>query len=185
MNRIALLFLAVSLTLIGCQEDEIIDRENLLSYDGPNNTAPLLPIGEYEAAARFTSAELAQYVGQKLVEVSFFIGDLPRDCVVKIYDQGTPTTPGTLLYQASVSNSLNPRSWNNHEVRRPIDITGKDLWIAVNVYHNDVLQSIGCDAGPAIPDGDWLYEDSDQQWQTFQQRTGESINWNIRGRVAD
>jgi hypothetical protein len=53
------------------------------------------------------------------------------------------------------------------------------------VYHNDVLQSIGCDAGPAAPDGDWLYQDSDQEWQTFRQRTGESINWNIRGKVTD
>jgi hypothetical protein len=55
MNRITLLFLALSVLLAGCQEDEIIDRENILSYDGPNNTAPLLPVGEYEAAARFTS----------------------------------------------------------------------------------------------------------------------------------
>jgi len=48
------------------------------------------------------------------------------------------------------------------------------------------LQTIGCDAGPNSTGGDWLYQESDGRWLTFQQRTTtESINWNIRGFVSE
>jgi len=158
--------------------------ENTIHYDGPNQTAPVLPAGDYEAAARFTSTELSDYVGRKLIEVNFFMANLPQNCTIRIYDEGGANTPGNVLYSATVSNSLRPFSWNAHEIRNPIDITGKDLWISIGVTHSGTQQSIGCDDGPARSDGDWLYRDSEQQWSTYRQISGESINWNIRGRVT-
>lgn len=185
MKKWTFLLLGLALALSACQEDENFDLENTLHYDGPNNTAPFLPGGEYEAAARFTSVEQADYVGGKLLEVSFFIADLPQSCIVKIYGEGTADTPGNLLHSVSMSGKLNPFSWNSYELSNPIDITGKDLWVSISFTHSASQQTIGCDAGPAAPDGDWLYQNDDQDWLSFRQRTGESINWNIRARVSE
>lgn len=186
MNKWTVIFFAIAaIGFTACTEDEEgLGLENTIHYDGPNQTAPVLPAGDYEAAARFTSAELSDYVGRKLIEVNFFIANLPQNCTIRIYDEGDAGTPGNVLYSASVSNSLRPFSWNTHEIRNPIDITGEDLWIGVALTHTATQQSIGCDAGPAQTDGDWLYRDSDQLWSTYRQISGESINWNIRGRVT-
>ena len=180
-----LIFTFIAVAFTACSEDENnFDLDNTLHYDGPNQTAPVLPAGEYEAAARFTSAELAEFVDRQLLEISFFIANLPESCTIKIYGEGSVDEPGNVMYSASVSGSLRPFSWNTHEIRNPIDITGKDIWISIAVTHASTQQSIGCDAGPAHPDGDWLYRDTEQNWSTYRQISGESINWNIRGRVT-
>ncbi len=51
------------------------------------------------------------------------------------------------------------------------------------VEHAQQQQSIGCDAGPRKTNGDWLFSGADLSWLTYQERTGEGVNWNIRGRV--
>ena len=46
--------------------------------------------------------------------------------------------------------------------------------------------NLGCDAGPTDGGGDWLFRDSDGEWDSFRQRAGgESINWNIRGIITE
>jgi len=51
-------------------------------------------------------------------------------------------------------------------------------------FTNAVSQpTVGCDPGPAVPDGDWLYSSADGQWMALSQRFRVSINWNIRGTV--
>ena len=45
---------------------------------------------------------------------------------------------------------------------------------------------MGCDAGENYTgEGDWLFQDADFQWLTFANRTGDRINWNIRGKVSE
>ena len=60
-----------------------------------------------------------------------------------------------------------------------------DLWISLAITHSDVQQSIGCDAGPNKSGGDWLFKSADGLWDTYLDRTGESVNWNIRGIVSE
>ncbi len=188
MKKLLFLFTALALVLSACNNDDDDDNGpsgNTLSYDGPNATAPFLPTGLHELAARFTSQELTNYVGQDLAEVSFFLANIPQTCTIKIYGQGTRDAPGTLLYSATVSNSLAPFSWNNHRIQAPIEITGDDLWISIAVTHGGNLQSVGCDAGPADAggNGDRILLDGNGAWSDYRQLANESINWNIRGIV--
>ena len=184
MKKLLFLLGALALTLAACNNEDNEDNgpaENTISYDGPNATAPFLPTGIHELAARFTSQELTNYVGRELAEVSFFIANIPQTCTIKIYGEGTRDAPGALLYSATVSNSLAPFSWNYHRIQAPIEIGGDDLWISIAVTHSNDLQSVGCDAGPADPNGDLILLDGDGAWSTYRTLANESINWNIRG----
>jgi hypothetical protein len=188
MRKTLLLLLAFSLSFLACNRDDDDDNfnpETTLNLDGPNATAPFLLPGTYEAAARFGANETARFTGKKLTEVAFFIANIPSMCVVRIYDEGTAGEPGRLLYTATVSGSLRAFSWNRHQLRRPLDISGDDIWISIGLVHTQSQQSIGCDAGPSNGPGDWLFQESDNAWRTFRERSGENINWNIRGIVGD
>lgn len=176
----------LALTFTSCEDDPIVPEitDGILSYDGPNNTAPSLNAGVYEAAARFTPAITEQFEGKNLEEVSFYLVELPIYAEVRIYGRGRSNEPGDLLYSADVTDSMNANNWNDHILTNPVQLDGRDLWIAVYLEHSGPTRSIGCDSGPAINNaGDWLYEESDGNWLTFTERSSASINWNIRGAV--
>ena len=166
-----------------CNDDE--DPLNRLSHDGANLTGPILETATWQAAARFTPAETAEFSGLRLTQVEFFMGAVPGGTDIRIFGPGQNNTPGDLLYTAQVGSSISERAWNRHRIATPIDITGQELWIAIGLVHLTAQQSIGCDAGPAVTNGDWLFSSIDGQWRTFRERTGESINWNIRGIVEE
>ncbi len=184
MKKYAFLFCCLVLMMSACKDDND-DNSNLLFHDGANVTGPLLQAATWQAAARFTPAETAEFSGLRLTQVEYFMGLAPAEADVFIYGPGVNNQPGDLLYQASITNSINQTSWNTHRITTPIDITGEEIWIAINLLHSDDQQSIGCDAGPAAADGDWLFSSIDNQWRTYRDRTGESINWNIRGIVEE
>ncbi|GJM31202.1 MAG: hypothetical protein DHS20C18_02030 [Saprospiraceae bacterium] len=184
----ALFFLALALfTFSACQKDDETPQEvdNILQYDGPNQTGPLLEAGNHEAAVRFTSTQTTPYLGKQLTAVRFFMGLTPAAANLKIYDAGTADAPGALLYSANVLPGMKTGEWTDHILGTPIDITGDDLWISISLKHDVTQQSIGCDAGPNKTNGDWLFSDSDNDWITYINRTGESVNWNIRGVVGE
>ena len=183
MKQKYLLFLSLAFLIASCGSDN--DLDYLLSYDGENLTAPILDAGVHEAAALFTSNETGDYTDQQLIEVTWYTGPVPPErAEVRVYGPGTNNTPGALLYSANVSNALQLGAWNSHTLATPVNITGEDLWISILVEHTSSQQSIGCDAGPNKTNGDWLLSSSDNNWSTFTARTGESINWNVRGVVS-
>ncbi|MAT53777.1 MAG: hypothetical protein CMN32_04805 [Saprospirales bacterium] len=176
-------FAIAMLTLtLSCQKDEspAPTGNNVLHYDGDNFSGPLLAPGIHELAVRFPAADLAAHKGKRIQAVSFFAGNNPADCKVRIYGQGTATQPGSSLYQATVTNDLNTPAWNTHTIGPDLTIGDEDLWVSVQVQHPAEQQSIGCDAGPRKNDGDWLFLSTDGDWKTFEERTGQSVNWNIR-----
>ncbi|MCB0592654.1 MAG: hypothetical protein H6557_28025 [Lewinellaceae bacterium] len=188
MKRISILGLFALLAFSACQKNDeppVPSGENVLNYDGPNATGPLLAAGEYEAAARFPAVETNPYEGKRLTEVTWFMGILPSSCKVRIYGPGSGDEPGQLLYSADVTDRVQVPSWNTHELRDPILIEGQELWISIAFTHPAQQQSIGCDSGPNVAGGDWLFSSNDNQWITYVQRTGESVNWNIRGIVGE
>jgi hypothetical protein len=76
--------------------------------------------------------------------------------------------------------------WSEHTLDTPVDVSGEDLWISVGVTHAAFQQSLGCDAGNSYTgEGDWLFKSTDGQWQTFANRTGDRVNWNIRGKISE
>lgn len=165
-----------------CKDDDESLPE--LRYDGPNSTGPQLSAGEHELAVYFPASKMAEFAGKKLTQVQVYVGpQLPAYCEIRVYGPGSSSNPGTNIYKGNVTSSLDPATWNKFDLAPAIDLTGDDLWIGVYVEHNAEQQSIGCDAGPNKTNGDWLFQSSDLEWKTYIDRTGESVNWNIRGVV--
>ena len=185
MKKLWILVFVPLLAISACKKDD--EPDNLLNYDGPNFTGPILAAGDYEAAARFTPAQTGRFEGRRLEEVTWFMGVRPASCKVHIYGPGSANSPGALLYSAEIQvDNIQVPAWNTHRLSPTLPIDGEDLWISIAFTHTQEQQSIGCDAGPNRPNGDWLFDSNDGQWETFLQRTTtENINWNIRGVVGD
>lgn len=184
MKKYTFLFCCLALMMSACSDDEA--DLNRLSRDGANVTGPLLETATWQAGVRFTPAETAEFTGLRLTQIEFYMVSVPGGTDIRIFDPGVNNQPGALIYSASVGNDVDAGEWNTHRLTRPINITGQEIWIAIGLVHQQDQQSIGCDAGPAATDGDWLFSSIDGEWQTFRERTGsESINWNIRGVVEE
>jgi hypothetical protein len=179
-----LFFLFGALLFASCKDDDtaLPAGATLLKYDGGNASGPILDAGNHEFAVRFPASTLTGLVGKKLTEVQVFVGNVPpKRCVVKLYSAGNASNPGSLFYEKDVSSFLKLLQWNKFSVSQ--EITGDDLWVAVFVELDTRQQSIGCDSGPRQTNGDWLYSESDQLWRTYEERTSESVNWNIRALI--
>lgn len=184
--KITHLFLLLGLVfLAACKDDEnpTPTGATTLKYDAGNVSGPLLDAGNHELAVRFPASTMADHVGKKLTEVQVFVGNVPQSCHIKIYAAADPSTPGPKLYDGNVLSTMTAGEWNKFKITPGIDITGEDIWIGVEIQHAVNQQSIGCDSGPRKTNADWLYSESDQSWRTYQERTGESVNWNIRAYV--
>ena len=186
MKNLIYLFLALTIFLGSCGDDDGRDLEFSLSHDGDNDNSPILPEDTYEAASQFSANQMAAFQGQRLTEVGYYMYNAPLSTTLKIYGPGEEANrPGEVLYEGRLTGSITNDAWSIHTLSTPVPITGEELWISIRMQHNRDLQSIGCDRGPAASGGDWLFQESDGVWRSFRQRTGENINWNIRGIVAE
>ncbi len=184
MKKFAFVLTLAIIATMGCKKDN--EESFAFSHDGPNLTGPLLEVGYHEAAARFTSNETNAYAGKQLTSISFFMGVVPQKVEVIIYGEGSDSSPGAELYRANVTAGIQVPDWNEHIFSTPIDITGDDLWLSIGLTHDQRTQSIGCDAGPKVAGGDWLFHLADNKWDPFSVWIpGESVNWNIRGKVSE
>ena len=183
--KMHLTLLALFLLLASaCSDDDAAQpSDNLLHYDGPNQTGPVLDAGFYEAAARFPATETARFEGAQLVAVRWFMGPAPAGCEVRVYGPGPAGRPGTSLYMANVTADVEEFAWNEHTLTVPVDIEAEELWISIAFTHSQTQQSIGCDTGPNDPNGDWLFRSVANNWQRYSAFTPERVNWNIRGVV--
>ena len=187
MKNLALFLCAGLLMFAACQNDEpaLPVFENELRYDGPNVTGPVLPAGQHEAAVRFSADYLKNYEGREMEAVQFFLGQLPDGCQLNIYAGSTTDgRPETLIGSFDLSTQVQAPAWNRLPLPIPLVVGQDDLWLSIVLVHTQEQQSIGCDAGPNQIDGDWLLLSTDGQWLPYTERTPESINWNIRGELA-
>lgn len=183
--RACALFLLCA-AFLNCTENNVAppdDDEALLHYDKDQDSSPFLNGGRYEAAARFTSTQIGARAGRDLFEVRYYIANKPESIRIKIYGAQSSAMPGSVLYSADVLAATQPNAWNTHTLTAPVRLTSSDVWISIEFSHSARQATMGCDPGPAVQDGDWLYAASDTQWQTLRQRTTININWNIRGVV--
>ena len=93
-------------------------------------------------------------------------------------------TPGAELYSATLGSNLRENNWNTHVLSQSLTLDGNPIWISVKFTTGGGEQNIGCDAGPKTNGGDQWFSSNDGGWTTFQDVTGESINWNVRGDLA-
>lgn len=178
-----LLFILAALLTLGCSDDNDGQPEgpNVLNYDGPNFTAPTLASGLYEFAVRFPTVITRNVSGRQIEQVSFYLYDVPVQMYINISPDRTPTLPGDIVYSQQVTN-FQPNSWNTINLDDPFVLDDNPIWIGIEVDLDRQMQTVGCDAGPANGNGDWLYDEDNREWATFSTRTNqnESVNWNIR-----
>ncbi len=185
-----LFFLSLSLVALtfSCGDDDDNNINNAdLGYDLGANSAPRFGIGVHEAAARFPSSVTSSFIDKNLDRVEFYLVNTPSNTKIRIYDEGSATVPGILLYEADVTIDASPNSWNTHTISEDINISGNDLWIAIEFTHPDERNTMGCDEGPASTNGDFVLEGSQTNWMTYRDFTSNAvdINWNIRGFVGE
>ena len=179
-------FLFGLLLLSACNDDDAVGPDNLtddiLNYDGDNVTSPQLGPGVYELAARFTAEELDPVRDKRLTGVRFFMGPRPATLKVLVSGPGTATEPGNILFEFDLTNVSDIQEGAFNELQLPSPLVLPDeMWLSVEFEMDQTGQNIGCDGGPADPNGDFIFDSNLGQWQTFRERTGESVNWNIRG----
>ncbi|MDZ7343528.1 MAG: hypothetical protein ONA90_03335 [candidate division KSB1 bacterium] len=167
----------------GITTTEVLDAEFSLHYDQGQLSSPFLAAGSYEAAARFTEVQIGNRVGREVVEVHYYIANKPQLCNVKIYGPQSASMPGSLVYSAEVTSATQANQWNVHQLTQGVKLAAEDIWISIEFSHSSGQATIGCDPGPAVKDGDWLYATADGTWKPLSQRTTIRINWNIRGIV--
>lgn len=166
-----------------CSDDDLdfIYDPGRLHYDSENFTAPFLPAGTAEAAAKFPPKILDLYEGRQIEAIQLSIYNIPEACTLLLYGDGSNDTPGPVIYEQDIRSILEENKWNTISLPSPIPIPDDgDLWIALRSIHPVSLQVIGCDPGPSKENGDWLYESGDGLWRSFLDRGGDDINWNIR-----
>lgn len=161
MKLLHLIVLAFSVMLLSCGDDE--ESLSIINLDGDNANAPLLEVGLNEASVQFSASVLSDFVDREIKSVRFYLYDVPDQTSVFIYD-GNGTQPGGVIYSADFSSSASANGWNIHVLPTPIPIDGSELWVSVKMDDTESIQAIGCDAGPAVSGGDWLFEGSTGSW---------------------
>ena len=190
MKKLLFLLLSLAVILPSCKDDDNVINDTVLQYDGANLSAPIFDQGVSEPAVYFPTSYLQNFIGKKISELEFFVGDIPAEMVLKISQEDGNNRPGLTLFEEDITGlNIQSASWNIWELASPIEITGdKGIWISIRVKHNNPDErSIGCDAGPAVTNGDWIFSESDNDWKTLRNRTNNvvDINWNIRANLID
>ena len=187
MKLTHLLFFLAIFSFAACGDDDGASGDpNLLSYDGDNASAPELEAGIHELAIYFPGSDLQDRIGKKLVEVEVFVDQGASSYKVKVHGPGTSRSAGVVLREVDFTSQVVSRAWKILDIDPPLEITGEDLWIGVEVVHDQTAQTVGCDSGPRRDGGDWIWDSLVNAWDTFNSKTGtESVNWNIRGHLID
>ena len=184
-----LLLLALTLFIgTGCQKEDGPAPTVTLNYDGPNASAPQLQGGLNTYAAYFPPAEVSTYTGRTLERITFYLTQAPLATSVVVYDEGPDDrTPGAELYRRDLTARITTTGWIEHRlVDQVVPITGRGIWLAVEVeLEAGSPFAVGCDAGRTYnPNGDLLRPGLATQYASFNDLTGETVNWNIRGILA-
>ena len=180
------LMLSFLVAFVACDKDDDRDSSLLLSYDGSNANAPDLPAGNYVFGVRFPPNETEVFKDSMLTEIRFYVKNPPRNLYARVYGPGSNQSPGDILYESTALTALvESESWYTHTLTEPLLITGEELWLGISFSHDSNLRSIGCDSGPAVANGDFIFDQSLNTWSKFSDETPESVNWNIRGKIGD
>ena len=140
-------------------------------------------ISAFDAAIRFTPADLQAYDGQFVSRVAAFFAAVDAEFSIRVWQGGSQTFAGNLLIDQPVTNPI-AGEWNEIELENPVQIdAGQELWIGYRVNNTGGGYPAGTDNGPAIPfKGDMLLYGAD--WVSMSDNFGWDINWNIHAMVV-
>ncbi len=147
-----------------------------------NNLAPANAVGfsgaiDWEGAMRLTPTELGAYAGWDIIAISWYHwGTTTYSQNVKVYDEGTPTTPGAVLTTEPYNTTT--EEWVRVDLSNPVTISGSgDLWCSIEISQTAADFVIGVDDGPAVDGkGDWIYYSG--VWDELQ-NLALDYNWHI------
>ncbi len=124
---------------------------SIIRFDGGTDFFGLGPKEPLEVAIRITEAELAGLYGQDLTAVVLFLFETSgNDVTLKIWEGGTPDTPGQLVHSEYIGDRFTPGTWNAHELNKPIRLQqGNDYWVGY-VVNAAEMYAVGFDGGPGI-----------------------------------
>ncbi|HOI32272.1 MAG: hypothetical protein PHG67_06435 [Bacteroidales bacterium] len=140
-------------------------------------------ISMFDAAIRFTPADLQAYDGQFVSRVAAFFTAVDAEFSIRVWQGGSQTYAGNLLIDQPIPNPL-AGEWNEIELDNPVQIDAdQELWIGYRVNNTGGGYPAGTDNGPAIPfKGDMLLYGPD--WVSMSDNFGWNINWNIQALVV-
>jgi len=151
------------------------------------NALGLTAGGTWEGAIRFTPTELAAYDGFDITKAKFhhgWVGGTSQPSHsgnVKIYDAGTASTPGALLYTQPFTCPAG-NAWFTIDLTTGTTIdASKDIWVSIEVTHGPSEYPLGMDASTAtVGKGDFIYYSGG--WNELY-LLGFDNNWNIQAGV--
>jgi len=190
LSFLLLFFIVIN---FGCKENEQVEPVIIeaveptysISYDGDNFAAPLFSEGTYEVGVKLTKWMMKPHTDEVIKNVNFYLTGTPLSCQVKIYEEGTDSLPGELIYNAKIVEPMEAFAWHKHQLEESLLVSGEEIWVAVEVTVSGEYPTIGCDIGPRKTHGDWVFNNETGTWDTFQDLTqGASINWNIRTEIT-
>ena len=186
--RFSLPLLGLILTMglfTACEDDDPIGPDlSVLQLDGPNVTGPIRPAGTHRFAVRFNETRLQPYDSLNLTGIRIFIGQAPARMELSAHVGGETVPAGVGERRLALSGSIQQGGFFDYTFLEPLTIDASQaLWLVAEVELNEQQQSVGCDAnGSGVPGGDFIFSPG-AGWGTFQEETGDNINWNIRGLV--
>jgi hypothetical protein len=159
------------------------DADYILKYHSGynNNAVGLTSPGVWQGAIRLTPTELGPYNGWNVTEVNWYFHEsAAMDGNLFIYDGGTPTQPGAVLYNESFT--VSGAGLKTFVLATPVLVDASaDLWVSIECNQVTApFYPIGIDAGPAVAGkGDMIYLTS---WATLS-GYGLNYNWVIEAKV--
>ncbi|MDA3944606.1 MAG: T9SS type A sorting domain-containing protein [Bacteroidetes bacterium] len=159
------------------------NRDVTLTYSGENASAiGLTNANQWRVAARFPADMVNPYNGMYLTAVDVFINDPADDHKIMIWDMGSINLPGPgeLVYEQDFFPNIG--DWTTVVLTQPVYVSGRDLWVGYWMDQPAGIFPAGVDAGPSVPDGDWI--SSGPGWSHLSANPDLDANWNIRAQLT-
>lgn len=137
----------------------------------------------FDAAIRFTPADLQVHHGKYLTRIAAFIASDNCQIFLRVWQGGNQYYAGNLVREQLVTTWV-PNNWNEFELINPVQIdASQELWLGYRVINTAGAYPAGVDNGPAVPfKGDMLLYGSN--WVSMSDYFGWNINWNLKGMVV-
>ncbi len=134
--------------------------------------------GDFSAAARWDSDQVAEYVGGSIVKIEFYIQDTDySNLILKVWKGAEASN---LVYSEDVTSSIAANTFNEFTLSSPVLIEeGDEIWIGYTILGQEPgVFPAGTDAGPAFAgNGDKITTDG-VTWENLTD-FGYDMNWNI------
>jgi hypothetical protein len=134
--------------------------------------------GDFSAAARWDTDQVAEYAGGSIVKIEFYIQDTDySNLILKVWKGADASN---LVYSEDVTSSIVANTFNEFTLSSPVLIEeGDEIWIGYTILGQEPsVFPAGTDAGPAFAgNGDKITTDG-VTWENLTD-FGYDMNWNI------